>query len=498
MRNSKVVCTLSGLLMGLGIGCGSSVEEPAAPERACFVGTPGCVPTSNGSMVGRPADGSAPAGRSGASSSGSMVADSVANGGGNGGAAADVPCAVAQVLSDKCIQCHSAQPRFGASMPLTTMADLHAPAKSDPKRKVYELIPERINAQDVSRRMPPASSPELAIDDLRALNAWTSGGAVADGPLCAIRDGSTTPTVADPGGGGTTADGTSTSPIEYNDPEMKCYRFMAHEAGDKQQPHAVATTPDMYKGFTFAAPWTGTVYARSFKAIIDNDQLIHHWLFFKNSTAGNDGEVIDSSGAHPDGNLVHGWAPGGSDLYLDADVGEALPADVSYTLETHYNNTTGAVAPDASGIEVCVTPKVPKNIASISWLGTDVILGTTAEGECAPLSTEPIQIIGGTPHMHVKGQHMKVTINRADGTKDVFLDKPFDFNYQLSYPMQTTIMPGDTLTTTCTYSEPATYGKSTTEEMCYLFTLYYPTLALTNLNPVGIALHGPDTCLPIL
>jgi hypothetical protein len=64
--------------------------------------------------------------------------------------------------------------------------------------------------------------------------------------------------------------------------------------------------------------------------------------------------------------------------------------------------------------------------------------------------------------------------------------------------MQTTIMPGDTLTTTCTYSEPAMYGKSTTQEMCYLFTMYYPTLALTNINPLGFALHGPDTCLPFL
>jgi hypothetical protein len=493
MPNSKlVVRTLSGLLLGVGIACSSTMDAPGEPERACFVGTPGCVPASNGGMAGRASPGS-PATSNGATSGGV-----VPGGVGNAAAVADVPCDVANVVSNNCIQCHSAQPKFGASMPLATMADFHAPARSDSRRKVYELIPERINAQDVSRRMPPASSPELAIDDLRALNAWTAAGAGPSGPLCAIRDGATTPTVADPSGGGLTAGGTSTAPIEYNDPEMKCYRFMAHEPGDKQQPHAVTTTPDMYKGFTFAAPWTGAVYARSFKAIIDNDELIHHWLFFKNSAPGNDGEVTDSSGAHPDGSLVHGWAPGGSDLYLDPDVGTELPANVSYTLETHYNNTTGVVAPDASGIEVCVTPKVPKNVASISWLGTDVILGTSAEGQCEPLATEPIQIIGGTPHMHVKGRHMKVVINRADGTKDVFLDKPFDFNYQLSYPMQTTIMPGDTLTTTCTYSEPATYGKSTTEEMCYLFTLYYPTLALTNLNPVGIALHGPDTCLPLL
>lgn len=285
------------------------------------------------------------------------------------------------------------------------------------------------------------------------------------------------------------------TPIDYNDPEMKCYRFQAHAAGDKMQPFGVGTTPDMYKGFTFMPPWKGMMYARSFKAIIDNPDVIHHWLFFRNAGPGEDGAVSDQIGAHPDGNLVIGWAPGGQDLYLDPDVGQEMPGEVSYMLEAHYNNTGSSMAPDASGVEVCVTPKVPKNVASISWLGTDLILGANAEGTCKPNSKEPITIIGGTPHMHLKGRHMKVVINRADGTKDTLTDQPFDFEYQISYNFKKLLNPGDTITTTCTYSEPSSYGRGTNDEMCYLFTLYYPKLSLTNGDPLASQLHGPDTCL---
>jgi hypothetical protein len=192
---------------------------------------------------------------------------------------------------------------------------------------------------------------------------------------------------------------------------------------------------------------------------------------------------------------VDGWAPGGSPLYFDDDTGLEMPSSVAYTLETHHNNTTGATAPDASGIEVCVTPTVPKNVASLSWLGTDGINGTMASGTCVPTSTGPIHILGGTPHMHTKGIRQTVIITRANGMMETLHDQPFDFANQHSYGDQTIIMPGDKLTTTCYWNAPASFGEKTSDEMCYYFTLYYPKLSLTNGNPVASLIHGPNTCL---
>lgn len=408
------------------------------------------------------------------------------------GGEALVPCGVANLISTHCSLCHAAPPRFGAPMPLMTRADFLAPSHSDPARKVYDVTSERILASDVTRRMPPASSAALAAPELQQLDAWLKAGTQATAPLCAITD---PQAPSAPGSVSAPATPPRVQPIEYDDPELKCYKFVAHAQGDKTQPYSVDTQPDMYKGFSFMPPWQGMMYAKSFKPVIDNAAVIHHWLFFKNMAPDTDGAVSDQIGTHPDGQLMHGWAPGGDPLYLQPDVGEEMPGNVSYMLEAHYNNSGGSVAPDMSGIEVCVTPKKPTHVASVSWLGTDNIAGTRASGTCAPTSRQPIQLINIVPHMHLAGRRMKVTIHRANGMDEVLHDEAFDFQSQVSYPKTQQIMPGDTITTDCTYSEPKMFGRGSHDEMCYAFTMYYPKLALTNGDLIWSTLHGPDTCL---
>jgi hypothetical protein len=410
-----------------------------------------------------------------------------------------VPCGVASTVSKNCTLCHGA--KLQAPMTLLTLADFHAMSHNDKTKHVYEVIPTRINATVPAMRMPPISQPALAQADLDAFNSWLTAGAPGDANGCDIVS------MTDPGttgmagaGGGVVKNpsgmgGSSDKPIEYNDPEMKCYEFRAHAEGDMTAPFSVGTKPDLYTNFTFDAPWTGKQYFRSFEVLTDNLDVIHHWLFYKNIAPGGGGSVTGSSGAHPDGQLEHGWAPGGSDLFLDYDVGIEAPSDVSYTLETHHNNMTGAPSPDASGVRVCVTPKVPTHEASLSWLGTDGINGTSASGTCTPTSSEPITVLGATPHMHTKGAHMKVVLTRAGGAQEILHDLDFDFSDQRSYPVSTVVMPGDSITTTCSYNAPATFGEGTSDEMCYFFTLYYPPLSLTNGNPIANIIHGPNTCL---
>ncbi len=496
MRKLRIVGLWSSCCMlALAVGCGSSDGSNGGGTVGGPVGT-----------VGGPAVGSLPSGAAG------MSGGPVAPVGTTTQAAGGVPCDVANVVGSHCTLCHGTTPAFGAPMSLMTYADFHAQAKSDATKKVYELIPGRINATEISKRMPPASQPALPAADLQTLSSWASAGAMPSAQACAITTGGATGMAGGTGtgvgtgaagAGGTTTmpmsptvtEGTSDKPIEYNDPMMKCYQFLAHDPNDKMQPYQVTTTPDQYTNFTFMPAWQGMMYVRSFRAVTGNMQVIHHWLFYKDSAAVTDGAVGPSSGAHPDGELMDGWAPGGSDMYLAPDTGEEMPGDVGYTLETHHNNVTGATAPDASGIEVCVTPTVPANVASLSWLGTDNINGTMATGTCTPTGNVPIHIIGGSPHMHLKGNRQTVIITRADGTMETLHDQPFDFNYQHSYPDSTIINPGDSLTTTCYYSSPATFGEKTTDEMCYYFTLYYPKLSLTNGNPIATLIHGPNTCL---
>jgi hypothetical protein len=215
-------------------------------------------------------------------------------------------------------------------------------------------------------------------------------------------------------------------------------------------------------------------------------------LFEEENTA--DGQVEEIVGAHPAGQMLHGWAPGGTDLYLTPDVGIRMDGSSTYLLEVHYNSND-ADAVDASGLEICVTESVPENEAVISWLGTDFINGTSATGTCTPRAEEPIHIIGGTPHMHLKGTAMKVTVNRAGGGTEVVHDEPFSFENQRGYPQDIRLEPGDSVTTTCTYSAPSSFGQGTNDEMCYWFALAYPAGALSDGGFLGSFTHGENACL---
>jgi hypothetical protein len=97
--------------------------------------------------------------------------------------------------------------------------------------------------------------------------------------------------------------------------------------------------------------------------------------------------------------------------------------------------------------------------------------------------------------MHLTGIHMTGTVNRLGGGDEVVHDAPFDFNYQVSYPVDVTINPGDSITTVCDYSTPGVFGQPTDKEMCYLFALAYPKGALASPDVWGGVAHGASSCL---
>lgn len=258
------------------------------------------------------------------------------------------------------------------------------------------------------------------------------------------------------------------------------YEFRAHgEAvvGD-ESPYPVGVAKDSYMNFTFNAPWDKTVYAKSLRPLIDNDEVLHHYLVYKNPAMEPTAVSISpSSAVHSGSETLAGWLPGTGDFVMPEGVAMALPV-TSFTLEVHYNSTDPG-AMDRSGVAICVTEDPPVNLAEMSWLGTNQIFGTTATGTCKPPTNEPVHILSIIPHMHLKGSHFKAVINRLDGQQEILHDAPFDFYSQLNYDKDVVVMPGESITTTCTYSEFASFGTGTEEEMCYLFTVAYPTGALS-------------------
>jgi hypothetical protein len=285
--------------------------------------------------------------------------------------------------------------------------------------------------------------------------------------------------------------------------ELTCYQFLAR-GNDLKSPFAVGVASDKYYDVRFAAPWEGTVYAKVIRPIINNSKVIHHWLLYQDGSTGAPTGAVAGSGVHANAQILAGWAPGAEPTDLtkqNVDVGIELPA-TSYTVEFHYNSTDSS-ATDASGVEICVVKTKPANVAGMSWLGYDnwKVAGATGNplstwrGTCKPTSQQPIHILSVWPHMHLQGVHMKGTINRADGSKEILHDEPFAFEYQRIYEKNVTLQPGESILTECTYKQPMLFGQKTTDEMCYLFTLAYPKGALADGKSYGSIAHGGGACL---
>ena len=505
MRRLANLLALSFVVVLHAAGCS---EEPAAPIEMppamgtqCVPGSVGCPGTSTpatstpAATAGGPSHGAAggpvtrPMTMTAGMAAPMLVAGNAAPPPMTGGMEG-VPCDVAKVVSDRCTLCHATKPQGGAPMPLMTLKDFQAMSKTLPTMTVAQLIPTRVNATEQARLMPPVGStmPLMAADKMMLSNWASSGAKGVTTNACAITEPSgdiTKP--ATMGGMG----GASLEPIEYNDPEMKCYKFLLHAQGNNDMPYSHGPGEE-YVNFTFKAPWTTTVYTRAHKIVLGEAPILHHWLLYIDPQPGPDGGVSGNSrGIHPSSNLLHAWAPGASPLYFDPDVGMKLDPSVGLTLEAHINNGTGKTGQDHNGAEICVTTKVPAHVVDMTWTGTESITGTSAQGTCTPRSQMPIHIIAAQPHMHKKGTHMKVVINRAGGMKEVMHDDDFSFDNQKYYIKSIVLMPGDTFTTSCTYSAPSTFGQYTNNEMCYFFPIAWPAGAMAS----GAGIHGPTTCL---
>jgi cytochrome c551/c552 len=377
---------------------------------------------------------------------------------------ANLPCDVAAIVNERCITCHTSPTRFGAPMPLLTAADFRAAAEMS-TQSVADRVLTRI--ADNVKPMPPPPNPRLSAAEISTFTSWINAGA-PDG-TCSSSGVGGTGGAAGSGAGPAAGSGGST---ELPD-DVTCYNITARNsaAGDK---YSVPTTPDLYECFNYAPPWGDKeVQIVSSEPIIDNSQVLHHWILYNGAAAVTDGGHADCIGAHPNAAFVNGWAPGSPGMHLPDDVGLGTEGD-GFVLEIHYNNKAGAGQVDASGVKLCVTEKLRPNVAAVHWLGTQNLNKTTATGSCVPINTQPVTIISSSPHMHLQGRHLTTVINRKSGATDMLIDQPFDFNTQISYQTPAVIQPGDTLTTTCTYASPTPFGESTNDEMCYNFVVAYP------------------------
>lgn len=471
-----------------------------------------------------------------------------------GSGATPLPCNVLDVFQRTCWTCHGATTNFGAPMSLTSWEDTQATAKQDPynanlnPEPVYQRIGERIH--DTQNPMPQGT--HLNAADLATLDAWVSAGApagsasdscpaqtptgaggtsAAGGAPSQSSSGGAAPaggaggqaptgtggdTVVSTGGSGAISEGPppanpDAGTIDYGDdvpvpPDpSECEQEMTfHARADATgAPYQVgANTVDLYECFDFHMDFAKPMQGLAFYPEIDNSQVIHHWLLYQTDTdqTATSGTNAPCLGWHPDSALLAGWAPGAKEWYLPKDVGVDMGSG-NFILEVHYNNFNGPTT-DHSGVRVCATSTARPKTAGISWLGTEIITipgyadAATASSNCTPPTVpQPIHILRSWPHMHKLGVHMSAEITRAGGQQESLFDVPFNFNQQWQYDTPTIINQGDSIKTTCTYSNPGPntvlFGESTTAEMCYNFTVAYPAYTLISTGLMKHECNNP-------
>ena len=482
-------------LAALALGCSPSGAAPTSPPTAAGSNArPGPARSDKPTLlpIAQPASGAG-----GSSSNPQLRPDAVPP------TSAALPCGVAKIVSTKCQTCHGPSPIGGAPMSLVTQNDFTAQLKSlktvpGETMQVAKLV--KMRANDASRPMPPSG---LLPDDERAtLNAWldqgTPPGAASD--LACAQPQPTQQPVHD---------------LAPNPDGTHCYTLRNHGQampGDTT-PYSIGPG-EQYVSFSYTVPWQQPSELVRWRTIYDNRKVLHHWLLYSTAGSPADGGILPSIGTHlgDTAQLIAGWAVGGSDVVMPPDVGLRMPAPgSSLLLEYHFYNTGSAVEMDASSVEVCVVAAGSlKHTASITWLGTENFNGPAGmpakmpsqfSGTCLPRragmnATDPIHVFDLWPHMHTYGRNMRSVINRADGTHEEVFNKPFDFNYQVTYPASFDLNPGDTITSTCeflnTSDSSVAFGPSTKQEMCYQFAYSYPAGALDNgvLSLVG----ATNTC----
>jgi Copper type II ascorbate-dependent monooxygenase, C-terminal domain len=448
---------IAGGLGGGGVG-GFAVPPPFD------AGGPIAIGTAGGATAGAPIGGGAAAG---GPTGGGAGAGPIASAPDAGAGSGSQWCQAKQVFDRHCTACHDGAGTAGTPMGLKTYADFSADSAQYPGSKVFTRALTRMKA--TTMRMPPQGG--VAAADLGLVEAWVQAGATA-GPDATC--------------GGATAmpepQGERTWPKDCE----KFYKVLAYDTRDRSKPYRVGANQETHPQFVVDAPWgNDEVQALAFRPVTDNKRVLHHWILYETT----------GSGA-----FISGWAPGqdAAKGLLPDDVGMYLPrGPQSLRLDMHYNNLAAGSKEelDASGVEICVASKAKfrPNTATVfmgfAGIGLPMVPANSSNydltGVCSVIAASPVHLMTASPHAHKLAHHMKFTVQKKSGQQIVLHDEAFDFEEQVShgFPSEVVLETGDTVTTTCRYTNPTSqdiqFGENTDNEMCFNFSVYYPKDALS-------------------
>jgi hypothetical protein len=253
------------------------------------------------------------------------------------------------------------------------------------------------------------------------------------------------------------------------------------------------------------------------------------WTCFGGTGLSNPGARLDKS------DWIGAWAPGGGERLMSEDLGIPLAAGTRVIVQIHYN-TLGGKGTDQSLVRLRLSPEQgstrkalsimlmpapvelpcrPDKDTDAQWCDRTYAVAdirerfeekvATADSLhllCGPIEPgptqsctrpvrEPMVIRAVAGHMHLLGRSISIDVDKGTPQAKRVLDLPvWDFDDQGSkaLPEPVTVMPGQSLTVTCTHDQalrdvlPAfkgrleryvAWGEGTTDEMCLGTVLWH-------------------------
>ncbi len=281
---------------------------------------------------------------------------------------------------------------------------------------------------------------------------------------------------------------------------------------------------DVFRCFVLPTNLPEDVYVSAVEIRPTNSRVVHHVLLFTDLTGagrklekqGQEEEAKPADAEHPVKNAydrgpgysrtmgvgfipqggLMGWAPGAVPRHLPDGSGMFLPRGADVVMQVHYHRD-GRLEHDRTQVGLYLAKKkVDKPfyggvVAGGSGTGLARLLFSIPAGEeHFPLqgdawATKDFTLFFVTPHMHMLGKEIKLTMTPPDGAATTLIEiKAWDYNWQETYMLKTPIQvkAGTKFHVDATYDNSAknplnpfnpprriTFGEQTTNEMCFVF-----------------------------
>ena len=260
--------------------------------------------------------------------------------------------------------------------------------------------------------------------------------------------------------------------------------------------------PDDYRCFVLEPGLKSDTFVTGMQVIPGNSAIVHHVILYTDPDL--NGAALDAEDETPgytcfggpgfdNTGVIGGWAPGQDAVTLPGGVGLRLAAGVPVVAQVHYHPVNDPGAPDQTTINLATAPEVDTEgyLFPLAHQGIDIPAGESNHVETRTISFSyglNARLWGGTPHMHLLGTSIRVSVTPPDATEETCLISvpSWDFDYQNFYLFEEpfALENGSTITMECVYdnsqenpSQPndppvdVGWGDGTADEMCLVFAL---------------------------